>query len=214
MPTLLFIRHGVTDTTGKRLTAPDLTLGSAGVTQAAALAERMRGLPIAAIYSSPLRRCLQTAEPLARATGLEIRTVDALRDTDYGSWSGRSLRQVGRTKLWQAMLARPSSVRFPGGETLPEVQARAVAAVDEIVAAHRRGLVAIVSHADVVRLALMHLVGIHVDLIQRVQILPATVSVVSVGHGEPRLLALNWGGELRDLVPREGRPIAGGRRGS
>jgi probable phosphomutase (TIGR03848 family) len=201
VPILLLIRHGVTETTGKRLTAPDLTLSERGREQAATLAERLRGLPIAAIYSSPLLRCRQTAAPLAEATGLEVRPLDQLRDTEYGEWSGRSLRQVGKTKLWQALRARPSSVRFPGGETLPEVQARTVAAMDAVVSAHPRGVVAVVSHADVIRLAVMHFVGLHVDFIERVVVGPASVSAVSVGQGVPRLLALNWGPDLQELAP-------------
>jgi probable phosphoglycerate mutase len=209
LPILLFIRHGVTETTGKRLTSPDLTLSARGHEQASRLAEQLRGLPIAAIYSSPLARCLETAAPLAEATGLEVRTRPGLRDTEYGDWSGRSLRQVWKTKLWQRLLARPSSVRFPGGETLSEVSARAVAAVDAIVAAHPRGLVAVVAHSDVIRLAVMHLIGIHVDLIERVSVAPATVTAVSVGP-TPRILALNWGMDVREVAP----PRKPGRKGA
>jgi len=202
MPLLLLIRHAVTETTGQRLSAPDLALSAQGHEDAARLAERLHEVPLAAIYSSPLQRCLETAAPLAEAKGLEVRTVNDLRDTEYGDWSGRSLRQVGRTKLWRALRERPSAVRFPGGETLAEVQARAVRGLDDIVAAHAKGLVAVVCHADVVRLALMHLIGLHIDFIERVSVAPASVSVISVGSGAPRLHALGCTGDLRHLAPR------------
>jgi probable phosphoglycerate mutase len=206
MPLLLLIRHAVTETTGKHLPAPDVMLSARGREDAARLAERLRDVPLAAIYTSPLPRCRETAAPVAAAKGLEVRTVDGLRDTDYGAWTGRSLRQIGRTKLWRALRERPSAVRFPGGETLPEVQARAVRAIEEVVAAHPRGVVALVCHADVVRLALMHLIGLHVDFIERVAVAPASVSAVLVGVGVPRLLALGCTGDLGSLAPRL-RPV-------
>ena len=206
MPLLLLIRHAVTETTGKHLPAPDVMLSARGREDAARLAERLRDVPLAAIYTSPLPRCRETAAPVAAAKGLEVRTVDGLRDTDYGAWTGRSLRQIGRTKLWRALRERPSAVRFPGGETLPEVQARALRAVEHVVSAHPRGVVALVCHADVVRLALMHLIGLHVDFIERVAVAPASVSAVLVGVGVPRLLALGCTGDLGSLAPRL-RPV-------
>ena len=206
MPLLLLIRHAVTETTGKHLPAPDVMLSARGREDAARLAERLRDVPLAAIYTSPLPRCRETAAPVAAAKGLEVRTVDGLRDTDYGAWTGRSLRQIGRTKLWRALRERPSAVRFPGGETLPEVQARAVRAIEEVVAAHPRGVVALVCHADVVRLVLMHLIGLHVDFIERFAVAPASVSAVLAGVGVPRLLALGCTGDLGSLAPRL-RPV-------
>jgi probable phosphoglycerate mutase len=192
----------VTETTGKHLPAPDVGLSAQGREDAARLAERLRDVPLAAIYTSPLARSRETAAPLAAAKGLEVRTVEGLRDTEYGAWTGRSLRQIGRTKLWRALRERPSAVRFPGGETLPEVQARAVRAIEDVVAAHPRGVVALVCHADVVRLVLMHLIGLHVDFIERFAVAPASVSAVLVGVGVPRLLALGCTGDLGSLAPR------------
>src|SRR5437763_10312161 len=93
MPLLLLIRHAVTEPPVQRLSAPDLALSAQGHEDAARLAERLHEVPLAAIYSSPLQRCLETAAPLAEAKGLEVRTVNDLRDTEYGDWSGRSLRQ-------------------------------------------------------------------------------------------------------------------------
>jgi probable phosphomutase (TIGR03848 family) len=202
MPLFLLLRHAVTETTGKRLPAPDVRLSARGREDAERLAERLLAVPLTAIYSSPLVRCRETAAPLGMATGLEVRTVDRLRDTEYGEWTGRSLRQVGRTKLWRALRERPSSVRFPGGETLADVQVRAVRALEGIASVHPRGTVAVVCHADVVRLVVMHLVGLHLDFIERVAVAPASVSVVSVDAGPPRLLALGCTGDLSLLAPR------------
>jgi probable phosphoglycerate mutase len=200
MPLILLIRHAVTETTGKSLPAPDVPLSGRGREDAARLAERLHDVPLAAIYASPLARCRETAAPLATARGLEVRTLDELRDTDYGDWTGRSLRQVARTKLWRALRERPSAVRFPDGETLPEVQSRALRAVEHVVSAHPRGVVALVCHGDVVRLALMHLIGLHVDFIERVNVAPASVSAVMVGSGVPRVLALGCTGDLGSLA--------------
>jgi probable phosphoglycerate mutase len=176
------------------------------------LAERLRVVPIAAIYASPLARGEETAAPLARATGLEVHALDGLRDTDYGDWAGRSLRQLARTRLWRALRERPSAVRFPRGETLSEVQGRGVRALEDITAAHPKATVAVVCHADVVRLALMHLIGLHIDFVERVVVAPASVSAVTVGRGVPRLLALGCTGDLRHLAPapRAARRKVGG----
>jgi probable phosphomutase (TIGR03848 family) len=204
MALLLLIRHAVTEATGRRLPTPQDALSTRGREDATRLGERLRDLPVTAIYASPLVRCRETAAPLANALGLQVLPMDGLRDTDHGEWSGRSLRQVGRTKLWRALRERPSAVRFPGGETLAEVQVRAVRAVEDIASAHPRGAVAVVCHADVIRLVLMHLIGLHLDFIERVAVAPASVSAVSVGTGVPRLLALGCTGDLRHLAPRAG----------
>jgi len=105
MPVLLLIRHGLTDVTGKRLTGwqPGFPLSEAGRRQAEELAGRLAPVPLTALYSSPLERCVETAAPLAAAKRLEVRTAEDLRDVDYGDWSGRPLAQVARTKLWRTL---------------------------------------------------------------------------------------------------------------
>lgn len=215
MTLVLLIRHGHTPTAGRILTgwARGVHLSERGRAQAEALVRRLEGVPIDAVYSSPLERCRETAAPLARARGLPVRTRRDLLEVNYGEWSGRSIRQLARTRTWRAVQRTPSAVRFPGGETLPEVQARAIDAVRDIAQAHPEGIVAVVTHADVVRLALAGLLGLPLDLYQRLTVDPGSVSAVAFHDAEVRALRVNDTGDLAQLVPppprRRGRRRSG-----
>jgi probable phosphoglycerate mutase len=207
MTTLLLIRHGHTDTAGKRLTGwtRGVHLNDRGRREADELVERLAGVPIRAIYSSPLERCRETAAPLAAAFGLRVSARRPLLEVDYGDWTGRQLTGLRRTKLWRVVVQAPSRVRFPGGEALLEVQARAVAEIERIAQAHPRDTVAVVTHADVVRLVLAHYAGIHADGLHRLVVDPASVSVLAIADGVARLVKMNDTGDLSDLRPRRAR---------
>ena len=210
MTLLLLVRHGHTPTAGKVLTGwqRGVHLTTRGREQAEALLGRLDGVPVSAIYSSPLERCRETAAPLARAKGLHVHARRDLIEVGYGDWTGRSIRQLARTKLWRSVQHTPSAVRFPDGEALYEVQARAVEAVRAIEAENPDAVVAVVTHADVVRLLLAHFAGVHIDLYQRFVVEPGSVSAVATFDGYPRILKVNDTGDLRDLVPP--RPRASG----
>ena len=204
MALLLLIRHAESSgNVSRRLTGrtPGVRLTEHGRAQAVTLAERLGPVPIKAIYSSPLERCLETAEPLRKAKGLPLEADQDLIEVDYGGWTGRSLAQLARTKDWKIVLHTPSMARFPGGEGLLDVQERAVRALQRIAAAHRRQVVAVVSHGDVIRLVLAHFAGVHADLFQRIEIHPASVSAVSVGRSSVRIVRMNDTGTLADLAP-------------
>lgn len=203
MSILLLVRHGLTDATGKRLMGwtPGVHLSDTGRDQADRLAGRLMPLPIRAIYSSPLERCMETASPLAASKRLDVGVRDDLGEVQYGSWTGRHVAQLARTKLWRRVQQTPSHARFPGGESLLEVQDRAVREADRIIASHPKGIVAIVSHGDVIRLLLAHYTGVHPDLFQRLIVEPASVSAVVAGNGIPRILKVNDTGDLSDLLP-------------
>jgi len=205
MTTLLLVRHGHTDAAGKRLTgrAPGVHLNELGRGQAERLVERLDGVRIDTIVSSPLERCRETAAPLAKARGHAVDVGRAWIEVGYGEWTGRSISQLRRTKLWRRVMFAPSNVRFPGGESLLEVQVRAVDASFDIAARHARGTVLVVSHADVIRLLVAHLAGMHADHLQRLSIDTASITAVSISDGFPRLLTVN---ETDDLaVLRSGR---------
>ena len=205
MTTLLLVRHGHTDVAGKRLTgqAPGVHLNELGRGQAERLVERLDGVRIDTIVSSPLERCRETAAPLAKARGRAVDVGRAWIEVGYGEWTGRSISQLRRTKLWRRVMFAPSNVRFPGGESLLEVQVRAVDASFDIAARHARGTVLVVSHADVIRLLVAHLAGMHADHLQRLSIDTASITAVSISDGFPRLLTVN---ETDDLaVLRSGR---------
>lgn len=205
MTTLLLVRHGHTDAAGKRLTgrAPGVHLNELGRRQAERLVERLDGVRIDTIVSSPLERCRETAAPLAKARGHAVDVRRAWIEVGYGEWTGRSISQLRRTKLWRRVMFAPSNVRFPGGESLLEVQGRAVDATLDLAARHARGTVVVVSHADVIRLLVAHLAGMHADHLQRLSIDTASITAVSISDGFPRLLTVN---ETDDLaVLRSGR---------
>jgi probable phosphomutase (TIGR03848 family) len=207
MGIVLLIRHAVTDQTGKRLYGrlPGTHLSERGREQAEALAERLAGVPLRAVYLSPMERCRETAAPLARAHGLRPRRMASLNEVDYGRWAGRPVRTLVRSGAWAKSRSSPSRFRFPEGETLAEVQARTVRAVEELADRHPREVVAAVSHGDPVRLALTHFAGVHIDLFQRLEVAPASVSAVELGRGHPpRILRVNDTGTLEDLTSARG----------
>ena len=205
MTVLLLIRHAHTDAAGKRLTgwSQGVHLNARGQQEAERLAERLDGIPVDAVFSSPLERCRETIAPLARRRGLPVAGRRGLLEVDYGDWTGRTISQLRRTKLWRSVQQTPSTVRFPNGESFLEVQSRAVAELGRITAAHPAGTVAVVTHADVVRLLIAHHAGMHTDHVQRLVVDPASITVVAVAEGTTRLLKVNDTGGLEALRPRQ-----------
>ena len=193
MTTFFFVRHAVTSHTGHKLTGwmPDVHLTDQGREQAEATAARLAGVPFKAIYSSPIERTLETAEIVAAHHGLRVRTRPNLGEVRYGKWTNRSFKTLVRTKLWSTVQRYPSGVRFPDGETLREVQARAVKEVERIRLDHPKQTVCVVSHADVIKLVAAHYLGVHIDLFQRIEISPASFTVIAVGDYGPRVLTVN-----------------------
>ena len=198
MTTLFLIRHGLTAVTGSRLygRAPDIELDERGRRQAAELVERFTGVRLTAVYSSPLERCVGTVKPLAIARRLELRISDALAEMDTGDWTGRTLPSLRRTKLWKTVQHNPSRFRFPGGESFVDAEARVLDEIERIRARHPRGRVAIGTHGDLVRMLVSHYTGAHLDEFQRMISDPASVSVVHLGDGMPRILLVNDTGGL------------------
>ena len=188
-----FVRHGVTDHTGHRLSGwmEDIHLSAAGRQQAEAVADMLSSARIKAVYSSPIDRTVETARPIAARHDLGVRMRRNLGEVDYGAWTNRSFRSLARTKLWTTVQRYPSGARFPGGETLREVQTRAVTEVEKLVAQHPKQAICCVSHADVIRLVVAYFMGVHIDLFQRIVIGPASVSVVGLDEDGPRILSLN-----------------------
>ena len=214
MALILLIRHTVTEATGHRLsgTTPGIHLSERGREQATHLAERLRGVPLAAVYASPLERCVETAGKIAAARGLDVVATPEVQEVDYGRWTGRSMRQVVRTRLWRQLQDSPGSITFPGGESLVDVQRRSVRAVEGVAARYPKRVVAVVTHADVIRLVLAHFAGIHIDLYQRLIVSPGSITAVLLGDRIPRILRVNDTGAIADVIsrlhPPAGRPTA------
>lgn len=197
MTTFILIRHAVNDyvksgrlaghTRGVRLSAE-------GRQQAQALAERLAAAPapIHHLYSSPLVRTMETARAIqARLPRLQLRRCAAIAEVRYGRWQGGRIRELTRRRLWRVIQQYPSRAQFPEGETLRAVQARAVDEIERLRLLHPRQQIALVSHADVIRLVVAHFLGMHLDLYQRIQIQPASLSVLHLTAGRPTLLSLN-----------------------
>ncbi|CAN5138838.1 histidine phosphatase family protein [soil metagenome] len=188
------VRHGQTPTTGSVLPgrAPGLHLADAGNAQAAAAAERLAGLErVDAVYASPLERTRETAKPIARARGLRVRIDRGLLECDFGKWTGRSLKELGKLPEWTTVQRYPSGFRFPGGESFPEMQVRMVGTIARLAERHAGGVVVAVSHADPIKAAMADALGAHLDLFQRIAISPCSASAVSYGPGGPMVLTVN-----------------------
>jgi broad specificity phosphatase PhoE len=131
------------------------------------VAQRLAVLPIKAVYSSPLTRCVETATYIADTHRLSVQHVEEVGEVEYGEWEGKKISKLAKKPLWHAVQFYPSRARFPGGEALRDVQFRAVQALEETAARHDKEMVVVVSHADVIRLLLAHYLGVHIDLFQR-----------------------------------------------
>lgn len=194
-PTLvLLVRHGLTPTTGRVLPgrAPGLHLSEDGRRQANAVAQRIAGLPrVTAVYSSPLERARETATPIARARGLALRVERGLLECDFGAWTGKSLWRLARKPEWTTVQRHPSGFRFPDGESFTEMQARVTGTLGRLVAHHRGETIVAVFHADPIKAALAHALGIHLDLFQRLTIAPASVTAVAYRDQGPVVLTVN-----------------------
>ena len=196
MPLLLLIRHGENDyvKTGKMAgRIPGVHLNEKGQKQAQALAEALTQVPIKAIYSSPLERAMETASPIAEAHKLTILQEPALMDTDIGKWQGKSLKMLRLTKVWKIVQSAPSRFRFPEGESFPEAQTRYVNTLERIIQKHHKpqDIVAVVFHADPIKLAVVHFLGMPLDHFQRLGCDTGSLTALHVSEANANLIKLN-----------------------
>jgi probable phosphomutase (TIGR03848 family) len=212
MTTLLLVRHGLTAMTGPVLAGwtPGVHLDDRGKAQAEAVAERLRPLPLTAIVSSPLDRCLDTAGIIAAGRDQEITVEQRLGECKYGDWTGRPLKELLKEPLWKVVQAHPSAAVFPGpeGEGLADTQARAVAAVRDWNAKLGPDATWLAcSHGDVIKAIAADALGMHLDLFQRITIDPCSVTVIRYESLRPFVLRLNdTGGAIESLLPpKKGR---------
>lgn len=195
MTQFLLIRHAVNDwvKTGKlagRLAG--VHLNEYGHMQAKALGERLAKTSLHAIYSSPLERCIETAAAIAEHhSSINVQPHEGLLEVDYGAWQDAELKQLRMKKLWRNVQIFPSRVRFPDGETMRGAQARAVDTVEALYAQHPRQTIALVLHSDVIKMILAHYLGLHLDFFQRINVSPASLSILALGSGMPFIEVVN-----------------------
>lgn len=195
MTQLLLIRHAVNDwvNTGRLAGwTPGVHLNDEGKEQAAALGERLAKTPLTAIYTSPLERTRETADAIAAYhPNVRVSVLENVGEVRYGRWQGEKLSWLRKEKLWQTVQLYPSRAQFPDGETFRHAQARAVDALEQLAREHRNGLVAVVSHSDVIKLVVTHYVGAPLDMFQRIAISPASITTIFLGGDRPYIGCVN-----------------------
>jgi probable phosphomutase (TIGR03848 family) len=218
--TVLLVRHGLTASTGQLLTGwtPGVGLDERGRAQAKALGERIAAVPLDAVVTSPLDRCQQTVETLlaarpAPAAGQAATvpvTDERVGECRYGDWTGKPLRELEKDPLWPVVQAHPSAVRFPGpgGESMLDMQHRAVSAVREWNGKLGQDATYLVcSHGDVIKAIVTDALGLHLDQCQRIVADPCSLTVIRYTPLRPFVLRLNdTGGGVEDLLPRPAQP--------
>lgn len=212
MTQLLLIRHAVNDfvKTGKLAGwTPEVHLNDEGKAQAAALGLRLAKTKIHAIYTSPLERTVETAQAVvAHHPELTLQLLEDIGEVRYGAWQGGELSKLSQRKRWRFVQGIPSRVEFPGGETMRGAQFRAVNAIEAIVEHHPRQTVAVVSHSDVIKMIVAHYLGMHLDLFQRIEISPASLTVLAIHGGRPAIVQINETAYLPEKKDdRDSRPV-------
>jgi len=194
MTRILLVRHAPTPETGDRLTgrAPGVTLDRRGRQAARAVAEALAGLDIAAVYSSPIERTMETAAMVAGPHELQPVVEPGLTELDFGRWTGRTLESLRRLEAWHSVQMTPSRFRFPDGESFAEAQHRSVGSVERIAGMHEGKTVVAVSHSDIIKLIVAHYLGQALDLFQRLRISTASISELQIdGDQPPAVVSIN-----------------------
>jgi probable phosphomutase (TIGR03848 family) len=215
--TVVLIRHGRTSANATGILAgrtPGVLLDAQGRRQARSLGTRLRDVPLDAVVHSPLERCVQTADGVLAARPNVARHADErLSECDYGQWTGRSLAELATEPLWPVIQGTPSSVTFPGGESMRAMAQRATRSVADWVAEHPDGVVAVVSHGDVIKAILSDALGQPLDQFQRIVVGPGSLSVVRYHEDRVAVLRMNDTGRSLPVSPGSGRPTVGGGTG-
>ncbi len=191
--TIYLVRHASHDRLGKTLCGrmPGVVLGESGLAEAAELSERFASEPLAAVYSSPLERARQTAEAIAALQNLTPEIDEDLNEIDFGEWNGRSFEALHGDDAWRRWNRARMHARPPGGETMLEAQVRAARFLSSAHAQHPEGAVVAVSHGDVIKAALAHVLGLPLEFHHRLEIRPASISAVAAGDFGMRALSIN-----------------------
>ena len=196
MAVFLLIRHGENDWVKNGKLAgrtPGVDLNERGQAQAERLAEELASTTIKAVYSSPLERAVETAEPVARVKGLEVQIHPDLNEIDFGRWTGKDLKDLRQGRQWKIVQGNPASFRFPDGESFVEAQARIVSALMTLSNEYaEKDVVVCTAHSDLIRLAVAHFLGMALDHFQRIRIAPASVTVLYLSGGQAYFGPINF----------------------
>lgn len=194
MATFLLIRHGENDMVGEKLAGrlPGVHLNEAGRAQARRLAAELAHLTLRGVFSSPLERARETAEPIARVHGLDVVILPELIEIDFGAWQGKRIKRLKKGRLWNTVQSRPSSFQFPNGESFEEAQLRVAGVLNALSDQFSKDdIVVCVSHSDVIRLAVAHFLGLSLDNFQRLRISTASVTEMLLHEGQAFFNTIN-----------------------
>ncbi|RYG23453.1 histidine phosphatase family protein [bacterium] len=201
MTTFLLIRHALHEFGGHRIAGrtPDVHLSPDGLRQATSLADRLKKVKIDAIYASPITRCQETAGLIATHHDLEIEISEVITELDFGDWQGETIADLDEQDHWRRFNAFRSGTRAPNGELFLGTQLRVVRFLLDLRDRHPNQTVAVVSHADVIRAALLHFLGMPMDHFLRLEISPASVTTVAIAPYGPWILGVNHTGNAPTL---------------
>jgi probable phosphoglycerate mutase len=191
--TFLLVRHAAHDWLGRGLAGRmgDVSLNAQGWLQAEALVARLEGRPLHAIYSSPQPRATQTVAPLAGHRRLKVQVMPAFDEIDFGQWTGREFAALEGDPQWREWNERRGSARPPGGEAFADTQQRAVHGIEQLRVRHPERTVLVASHGDVIKAILATALGMSLDLLERFEVAPASVSVLEAGEGWVQVKLVN-----------------------
>lgn len=199
MTRFLLIRHATTDAVGKRLSgrSPGMSLNEEGRKQAQQLAQRLAAVPVAAVYSSALERAVQTADPVAKQHNVKTIVHPDFLEIDFGEWTGCGFEELAIQQQFQRFNSFRSCTRIPGGELMMEAQLRIINGLEKLFLQHRSEAIAVVTHSDLIKSAIAYYAGIHLDMFQRIEISPASVSIIEIGEETARILLVNDTGGIK-----------------
>ena len=196
MPLILLVRHGENDYVKERRLPgriPGIHLNKRGRKQAKRVAKFLNQAPIKAVYSSPLERTMETAQPIAKAHGLPVVPRDGLIETDVGKWQGKKIKKLQKLETWRVIQLSPSRFQFPGGERIEDSQHRFVGELEHLAQVHAaQDMIVCVSHSDPIKLVVAYYLGLPLDMYQRLSVSPASITPLLIGEHGSHLWALNY----------------------
>jgi probable phosphoglycerate mutase len=198
MTRFLLIRHATTDSVGKRLSGrtAGVYLNEAGRAEAARLSEQLASVSIDAIYTSPLERTIETAGFITRNRPLSAIENDDFLEMNFGDWTNATFEELDKLPLFRHFNTFRSAARIPGGETMLEAQTRMITGIEKLCRMHINETVAIVSHSDMIKATIAYYSGVHLDLFQRIEVSPASVSIIEIGSDYASIKLVNYTGSI------------------
>jgi probable phosphomutase (TIGR03848 family) len=196
MARIVLLRHAHSVANEKNLLAgrtPGIALSKTGRDQALQLVNRLGVITFDEIAVSRMQRCRETIDPWLASGDVKSRVVtdDSISEVDYGSWSGKSLASLRRKSQWKVVQDFPSQMVFPEGESLLEMQGRALSGFYRLNSVKGKGPRLLVSHGDVIKSIVAHCLGMHLDQFQRLVIEPASITIIDTDNGMSRLVRFN-----------------------